>query len=239
MKKFLLSVSILFVGIPLFAQSLSGTYKNGSDSLVFRGDQVIFSVSGFGGLSSTQVGMGSYELVDGFLLVHTTDYPGEKASFQELDGSRSDTCVVKVISSLNYPIQGILVEPDNVSRKVPGGQVTGSDGKVYLTHTEKVQAITVSGMGYNTVNIDYHPGRDYLVKLTDNEVIENKTVVFQFNEVDDETISIVLLTDQFDGGKKRESELKKLEKRARKNNRIDKRFKKEYEPYVPRTQARQ
>lgn len=218
------------------AQPMSGTYINGSDSLVFNGDQVNFRVSGFGGLSTTQVGTGTYERVGGFLLVHTLDYPGKKASFQELDGSRSDTCVIKVVGMNNFPIQGILVEPDNVSRKEPGGQVTGNDGKINLTNTVKIKEITVSGMGYNTVVINYNHGHDYLVRLVDNEVIENKTVVFQFDEVDEETVSLLLLTDEFDASKKRDSELKKLERRARKNNRIEKRFKKVYEPYVRGTQ---
>ena len=236
MKKFILLISVLFSGITFAAQPLSGTFKNGSDSLVFNGEQVIFSVSGFGGLSTTQVGVGTYERVEDFLMIHTSEYPGRKSTFQELEGSRPDTCVVKVVGLSNYPIQGILVEPNNTSRKHPGGRVTGDDGRIHLTNTDKTQNITVSGMGYNTISFDYTPGSDYLVKLADNEIIENSTVVFRFNEIDDETVSILLLTDDFDAGKKRDSELTKLERRARKSNRIEKRFKREYEPYVRRTE---
>jgi hypothetical protein len=236
MKKILLIVAVLFSGMSMVAQPLNGTYKNGSDSLVFKGDQAVFHVSGFGGLSSAQAGAGSYERVNDFLLIHTAEYPGDKASLQELEGSRADTCVVKVVSLANYPIQGILVEPDNSSAKLPGGRVTGNDGRIYLTDAGKTQTITVSGMGYNTVTIDYQPGVDYVVKLADSEVIEDRTVVFRLQEVDDETLSILLLADDFDPGKKRDNELKKLEKRARRSNQIDKRFKKEYEPYVRRVQ---
>ncbi|MGI6573808.1 MAG: hypothetical protein ACOX19_10490 [Fermentimonas sp.] len=249
MKKNLLSLSILLLGYiplllsmllsgaPVSAQSLSGTYTNGTDSLVFKGDQVMFRVSDFGGLSSTQTGAGTYEREGNFLLVHTTGYPGAKARFQELDGSREDTCVIKVVGLNNYPIQGILVEPDKVSRKKLWGQVTGNNGMIYLPNTGKLGTITVSGMGYNTIEIDYRPGHDYLVKLTDYEVIEDKTVVFEFKEVDDETLSVILLTAEFKNSKNRTSELKKLEKRARKNNLIDKRFKKEHEPYVRQAQT--
>lgn len=80
----------------------------------------MFRVSDFGGLSSVQTGVGTYEREGNFLLVHTTGYPGAKATFQELNGSREDTCVVKVVGMNNYPIRGILVEPDKVSRKEPG-----------------------------------------------------------------------------------------------------------------------
>lgn len=232
-----LLLSMLFTGTTLTAQSLSGTYTNGTDSLIFKGDQVTFRVSGFGGLSSTQTGTGTYEREENFLLVHTTKYPGAKASFQEINGSRADTCVVKVTGLNSFPIQGILVEPDKVSRKELGGQVTGNDGMIYLTNIEKLKTITVSGMGYNTLTIDYRPGYDYLVKLTDYEVIEDETVVFEFKEVDDETLSVTLLTAEFNNSKKRVGELKKLERRARKNNLIDKRFKKKHEPYVRQTQT--
>ncbi len=221
----------------MVAQSLSGTYTNGTDSLIFNEDQVRFRVSGFGGLSSTQTGAGTYEREGNFLLVHTTGYPGAKATFQELNGSRDDTCVVKIVGLNNYPIQGILVEPDKVSRKEIGGKVTGNNGMIYLPNTGKLGTITVSGMGYNTVTIDYRPGFDYLVRLTDYEVIEDKTVVFEFKEIDDETLSVILLTTEFKSSKKIDNELKKLEKRARKNSLIDKRFKKEREPYVRQTQT--
>ncbi|HHU25828.1 MAG TPA: hypothetical protein GXZ56_04320 [Bacteroidales bacterium] len=230
-----LLLSMLFSGTPVAAQTLSGTYTNGTDSLVFQGDQVMFRVSDFGGLSSVQTGMGTYEREGNFLLVHTTGYPGAKATFQELKGSREDTCVVKVVGMNNYPIRGILVEPDKVSRKEPGGHVTGNNGMIYLPNIAKLGTITVSGMGYNTVTIDYNPGYDYLVRLADYEVIEEKTVVFEFKEIDDETLSVILLTTEFNNDKKRDSELKKLERRARKNNLIDKRFKKEREPYVRQT----
>lgn len=221
----------------MVGQSLSGTYTNGTDSLVFQENQVMFRISGFGGLSSTQTGTGTYEREENFLLVHTTEYPGAKASFQEVNGSRADTCVVKVVGLNDYPIQGILVEPDKVSRKELGGQVTGNDGMIYLTNTEKLRTITVSGMGYNTVTIDYRPGYDYLVKLTEYEVIEDETVVFEFKEIDEETLSVTLLTAEFNDNRKRDRELKKLEKRARRNNLIDKRFKKEHEPYMRQTQT--
>lgn len=230
-----LLLSMLFFSTPVTAQSLSGTYTNGTDSLVFKGDQVMFRISGFGGLSSTQTGTGTYEREGDFLLVHTTAYPGAKATFQESNGSRKDTCVVKVTGVNGYPIPGILVEPDKVSRKEPGGQVTGSNGTIYLPNTGKLRTITVFGMGYNKITIDYRPGYDYLVRLTDYEVIEDETVVFEFNEIDDETLSVTLLTAEFNLNKRRDSELKKLEKKARKNNLIDKRFKKEHEPYVRQT----
>ena len=96
MKKNLLLLAILMLGVSVAAQPINGTFKNGTDSLVFNGDKVAFSVSGFAGLSTTQVGTGTYEEVENFLLIHTGNYPGEKSRYEKLDASKTDTCVIRV-----------------------------------------------------------------------------------------------------------------------------------------------
>ena len=124
-----------------------------------------------------------------------------------------------------------MIESKNKSGKTITAGVTGNDGKVYLTDNDKCIKIRASAMGYNSIAFENKAESDYLIKLADNDVIEDKTAVFRFNEIDEETISIILLTDNFNNEKNREDELKKLEKRARKNNRLDKRYKKEFEPF--------
>lgn len=231
MKKLLLLASILLSVCSLFAQQLEGTFKNELDSLAFTNDKATFRLTGFAGLSVAQVGEGRYELADSFLLIHTTDYSGLKSSSQTLEGSRKDTCVVKVVGSYNYPIPTILVESRNKSNKLVEGKVTDSEGKIYLSVNDKMTSIAVSAMGYNAIAFDYTPDKDYLVRLAENEIIEQRTVVFTIDLIDDETISLLLLTDDFDAGKNRGNELKKLEKKARKSNLLDKRLKKVYVPY--------
>ncbi len=232
MKKIILLALVLLQGFLLTAQSIDGAYENGSDSLVFSDDYIVFSVSEFGGLSTTQVGEGTYEIVDDFLLIHTSDYSGDKSTYEELEGSKTDTCVVRVVGLNNFSLQGILVESKNSSNKTITAGVTGNDGRLLFLDDDKCAKMSTSTMGYNSIEFDYNSGKDYLIRLAENDVIENRTVVFRFEEVDDETISILLLTDNFDTNKNRENELKKLAKRARKNNRIDKRYKKKFEPYV-------
>jgi hypothetical protein len=231
MKKNLLLVTILLSACSLFGQQLEGTFKNGLDSLAFTNDKATFRITGFAGLSVAQVGEGSYELTDNFLFIHTTDYSGFKSSSQALEGSRKDTCVVKVVGSYNYPIPTILAESRNRTNKLIEGKVTDSEGKIYFTMNDKMTSIAVSAMGYNSIAFDYSPGKDYLVRLAENDIIEQRTVVFRIDIIDDETISLLLLTDDFDAGKNRDNELQKLEKKARKRNLLDKRLKKVYVPY--------
>ncbi|NLY23781.1 MAG: hypothetical protein GX042_02045 [Bacteroidales bacterium] len=231
MKKHFLLATILLSACSLFAQQPEGTYKNGLDSLAFTNGKATFRLTGFAGLSVAQVGEGSYELTDQFLLIHTTDYSGFKSSSQALEGSRKDTCVVKVVGMHNYPIQTILVEAKNKSDKMVEAKVTDSEGKIYLTMDDKMTSLAVSSLGYNAIAFDYTPGKDYLVRLAENDVIEARTVVFSIDFIDDETISLLLLTDDFDTSKNKVKELQKLEKKARKSKLLDKRLKKVYVPY--------
>lgn len=231
MKKILLLGSILLSACSLFAQQLEGTYKNGLDSIAFSNNKVLFRITGFAGLTVAQVGEGSYEMMDNYLLIDTDDYSGFKSSSQAMEGTRKDTCIVKVVGMHNYPIQTVLAESKNKSNNLIQGKVTNSEGKIFFTEIDKMALITVSAMGYNTISFEYEPGNDYLIKLAENEIIEQRTVVFKVNFIDDETISLLLLADDFKGGKDSSKELKKLDKKARKNNLLDKRLKKVYTPY--------
>ncbi|MDR2815743.1 MAG: hypothetical protein LBB62_03465 [Proteiniphilum sp.] len=231
MKKILLLAGVLLSGTPLFAQQLDGTYKNGADSIAFSNEKVTFRISGFGGLSSAQAGEGSYELAGDYLFIHTSDYTGEKTSFELLDGSRKDTCVVHTVGTHNYAIQGILVESRNKSGKLISGKVTGNDGKVFFTPCNKIASISATSLGYNAISLNYTPGKDYRIRLAGNDIIENKSVVLKINFIDEETISLLMLTDDYNSGKNRDKELQKLEKKAQKTNKLDKRYKKVYIPY--------
>lgn len=230
MKKIILLTALFFNVLLLSAQTLNGTYKSGTDSLSFSDNRVIFRISGFGALSTAQVGEGKYEIINNYMIVNTDEYSGMKSKFQELPGSKTDTCVVKVVSLNNYPIQGIFIESKNKSGKTISAGVTSADGKVLFIDNEKYVKIAASAMGYNSIDLDYKKGVDYFIRLADNEVIENKTVVFKFEELDEETISIILLTDNFKSDKNLHEELNKLEKKARKNNRLEIRYKKVFEP---------
>lgn len=234
MQKLLLLTAILLSGTILYAQQLDGTYKNETDSIAFSNGKVTFCVSGFGGLSSAQAGEGTYELADNFLIIHTEEYSGNKTSFDESEGTAKDTCIVQTVGPQNYAAQGVLVESRNKSGKLIDGKVTGNDGKIFLTPCDKIATISASSLGYNSISFDYTPGKNYRIKMAENDIIENKTVVFNVNHVDDETLSVLMLSDDFNNDKDREKELGKLKKKAKKNNKLDKRLKKVYIPYSKR-----
>lgn len=232
MKKYLFLSGYLILTLSLCAQQKEATYKNGTDSLAFINDKVVFSITGFAGLSTTQAGEGSYEQIDNYLLISTSEFSGPKSACRVVEGSVKDSCMVKVTGVNNYPLPHILVEAHSNSGKVLNGKVTGDDGTVWFPRTDKHSKTAVSAMGYDAITIDHTQGKDYLVTLTENDIIEHSTVVFSIRTLDDETISLLMLSDDFKEGKNRMADLQKLEKKVRKRNLLEKRLKKVYVPYA-------
>lgn len=228
MKKYFTILSFLFITFALAAQDFEGNYKDKTDSLFFSNGKVIFNVSGFGALSTRIVGEGEYEYFDDYLLINTSDYSGKKSVFETVDGSKKDTIVVKVVSIDNYPIQGVLTEFLSESDKVIRGSVTNDQGKCIQPNDQKIKKVKVANMGYNDIIFDAVQGKDFLVKLAKNNVIENQTVVFKIKNEDEDAISIILLSDNFNPGRDRMKSIEKLDKKVQKSNVLGKRLVKEY-----------
>lgn len=228
MKKYFAIVIFLSISFSLLSQEFEGNYKDKTDSLSFSNGKVIFNVSGFGALFTRMVGEGEYEYFDDYLLVNTSDYSGEKSVFEPIDGSKKDTIVVKVVDLNNYSIQGVLTEFLSESDKTIKGGVTNDQGKSQHTYDQKIKKIKASNLGYDDIVFDVVQGKDFLVKLAKNNVIENQTVAFKVKNDDEETISIILLSDNFEPGKDKMKSLEKLDKKVQKSNVLPKRLKKEY-----------
>ena len=82
-------------------------------------------------------------------------------------------------------------------------------------------------MGYSNLVFDYNPTQDYLIRMSKGDVIEKKTVVFKIKEINEETLSVLLVSSDFDVEQhKRVKELTKLDKKMQKRNLLDTRLKK-------------
>ncbi|MGI6073365.1 MAG: hypothetical protein ACOYEA_01825 [Fermentimonas sp.] len=231
MKKYYLLSLLFTIALSASANKPEGEYTNDNDYLVFNGDNIKFNISGFSGLSTAQVGEGNFEVVDDFLIINTTDFSGLKSSYEEVDATRKDTCVVKVTDPDGYAVSSILIESKNKSGKTIERKVTSNDGSVLLSDLSKVSRISTSEMGYNNLLIDYHPSKDYKVTIVKNDIIENRTVVLKIENIDDTSISLFLLTDNLDTKSNLTKELDKLQKKAKKANMLPKPFIKQNAPF--------
>lgn len=228
MKKYFTALILLSAWASVASQNLDGKYRNGGDSLCFSNGKAIFNLSGFGALSIPMAGEGEYEHSGNYLLVNAGEYSGQKSRFEPTDPSKRDTIVVKVIDSDNYSVRGVLVEFLSESDKTVRVGITDERGRAEQPYNPKIKRIKISGLGYQEVVFGAEKGKDFLVKLVKCNIIENRTVVFKISEEENETLSVVLLSDRFEPGKDRAKSLRKLDKKAQKNNILPKRLKKEY-----------
>lgn len=234
MKYFSAAILFFMLFTAAFGQELDGNYKNESDSLYFSNGKIIFSISGFGALSTRMVGEGTYEQVGDYLLIKTGSYSGEKSIQKTLDKIASDTLSLQITTLENYPVNGAMAELLTSSEKVLKRAIAGDDGKIHFQEhsklMKKVAKVKVSHLGYDNILFDCNNEQDYLIKLAKNDVIENKTIVFNISEPDEETLSIILLSDDFNPQKDQMKALHKLKNQAKNKNKLSKRYKKEYIP---------
>lgn len=233
--KYFIAIALLFTFFTTAkGQEIEGNYKNESDSLFFSNGRVIFSISEFGALFTRMVGEGNYEQIGNYLLINTEDYSGKKTIHTTMDNNIADTLSIHITTLENYPVNGAMAELMSSSEKVLKRAVAGEDGKIYFQKNpklmKKVSKAKISHMGYNQIIFDCNNDQDHLVKLAKNDVIENRTIVFELADKEDETLSIVLLCDDFNPGKDRMKTLNKLKQQAKSKNKLSKRYKKEYIP---------
>ncbi len=231
MNKIYALLLAFIVSASLSAQEFEGTFKDGNDELKFENNKLYFSMDEIGSPMTNKTGSGTYERVDDYLIVNTDAYSGERSSVTKINGTKKDTITVKVIDNQGFVLPGVLVESVTSSNKTLQGGVTNNEGKVLFIHHSKTAKIRLYSMGYDNISFDYDPKKDYEVRLIKNVIVENAPAVFKIKKLDEETLSVLFLSSDFDAGKDQQKALEKINKKAEKQNYIPKRLKKEYKPY--------
>lgn len=235
MYKALNFFSFFLFSISAFSQTIyNGNYIDGKSVLKFSGDRVYFDFAEMGNISHS-IGEGTYEIMSDYMVVSTGEYPGEKTNMQALDASKKDTIVIKVTDVNNHPLSGALVEALNAKGKLMLSGTTGNDGRILFLSDEKISQFRVFNMGSTGLTFDYIPKKDFWVKMSDRLIVENQLAAFKIAQINEETISALLLSTDFDPGKDQLKALEKLDARAQKRNFLPIRIKKEYVPYVRET----
>ena len=230
MKITLSFVLALATTLPLFAQQLDGTFRNENDSIVFSGNNIYFSLRGFAGLHVLQVGEGTFEIENNLIVMQAAEFSGERTTMQLLYGEYPDEIFVLVTSNQNYLVQGVFVETLDARGRTIERHLTCRQGEAVFARADNVQRIRVSMMGYDNITFDYVSGYDFHATIVPHEVVENSTVVFRFNRINDDTLSLLLLSTDFQEGRNRTRALQQLDNRAQRTNRMERRFRKVLPP---------
>lgn len=230
MKKIFAIVCTLFIFINLSAQeqNIEGTYRNGSDSLTLKNGKASFCLSGFGALFTKISGEGLYEKENDYLLIHTGEYSKPKTTFQELQPEKKDTVQINIYSSDGFVMNGVLTEMLNKSGKIIERAISNDNGNIIVPKNDKIASVRISNMGYDGIEFDLQPQKDYTVNMVENQIIENKTIVIRLKPVEEDIVLLLLLSDDFKIEKDKSKSIEKLVKKAEKMNLLDKRFRKEY-----------
>ena len=213
--KILFGLLTLLLSISVSAQEISGTYLEGTDSITFINDRVAFSVKGNDGLGVVFVGEGTYELMDGFILIHTEDYSGTKTRIATAPSEKKDTIQLQIFDENGYSIKGVRAEFLNKKNKPVGLSVTNEHGVILHETNPKITGIKVVDLLYDKATFDYNANTDYTVHLVKNRVLEDKTVVFKLIDQSDEKLTLKLLSADFDRKNPSVSHLNKLDKKTK------------------------
>lgn len=229
MKTITAFVLFSIISVSLFSQQLDGRFQADSDYIVFSGNNIQFNVSGFAGLRVAQVGEGTFEVVDNFLIVNTTPFSGIRSTVEAVDATSEGHIIVQVVDEEIFWIPSVFVESRDRRGRTIERVLTNNQGIANLTRSDNVHSIYVSNMGYDNISIDYTPGMDFQVMMVNHTVIENTTAVFRFNLVDNQ-LSLLLLTSDFNPGRNATRSLRQLDDRAQRANRMERRYRRVLEP---------
>ena len=212
--KILLAIIISLCSITMRGQELQGTYWEGTDSIAFNDNRVVFNIKGNEGLGILYTGEGPLEMVEDYILIHTEAYQGNKTKVDMVSALKKDTIQLQFFDDQGYSLKGIRAEFLNKKNKNVDLSISNEHGIVLYTSSPKVSSIKVSDLLYDKVILDYHPDKDYTVHLVKNRVVEDKTVVFKLEKVSDDKFKMRLLSIDYKKKKPSVSHLNKLEKKT-------------------------
>ena len=228
MKRFIVDMLVLLLFATYgTAQVPEGIFKNSTAYIQLENGKITFDIDEAGTPMNNKVGSGNYRRVGDFVIVTTEPYSGKRSEITLLPASKNDTIVIKVVNLNDTPIQGALVESLSESGKKILGGITSGNGRILFLHNPKIAKFRVYHMGADNLTFTYTPKNDFLVTLGEKMVVENKTAVFKITPIDEDNISALFLTSDFEPGKDEQKALDKLLKRARKQNFLEKRLTKE------------
>lgn len=212
--KILLTLATILLALTLNAQEISGTYFEGPDSISINNNHVKFSMRGNDGLGVVFTGEGTFEVLDDFIIINTTNYSGKKTKIETNTAEKKDTIQLQLFNEDGFSIQGVRAEFLNRKNKTIDLKISDDHGIVLYKSNPKITAIKVSDLLYDKTTFDYETNTDYTVHLVKNRVLEDKTVIFKLEDRTDTLLTIRLLSTDFNRSNPSTSHLRKLDKKT-------------------------
>lgn len=213
--KILFTLLTVLFSIAISAQSIQGTYNEGKDMITFNDNRVDFNVRGNDGLGVIYCGEGTYEIIDGYIVISTVEYKGSKTRVEMNPSAKKDTVQLQFLDNDGYSLKGIRAEFLNKSGKTLSLSISDDNGIVLYKTNPKVTAIKVADLLFDKTTFDFVANNDYTVHLVKNRILEDKTVIFKLIDNTDDKLSLKLLSTDFNNSNPTASYLKKLENKTK------------------------
>jgi hypothetical protein len=179
----------------LRAQSLAGEYKYSDETISFNQESMAFRIQSNGGVTSSLVGQGQYTIIEQYLVVKTRQYEGLRSHYEK-------NCDESF---------GIDVRHGEAGYNVIYKQ---SDGRYEKTPSGETKTIVVTVLGGDELIIPYSNCHFY-VSIYSVHVIEDNITVFKIHSVEADSVTLELITTNYDSGVISYKKLRKKEKRLK------------------------
>ncbi len=196
----------------LVAQISEGNYVSNQEFFTITQDSINFQFEIKSAFTITHRGIGSYQIIDNFLIIYTTKYAGIKSRVLDSVPSNLELIKVHVLPIDTFPV----AVGKNSKGKVVKGYTPNQLGYITITPDDNIKSVVFSSLGYDPLTTHFGKDFDYTVNLVEGETFENKNLVFAINELDQNFISLSLL-EVLDKNEK-EYTIKSLNKLKRKRD---------------------
>jgi hypothetical protein len=213
--KSILTFFLILISESLFAQNLVGRFAEDNDQISFENGKANFKIGGNGGIIVFYCGEGKYEIKNDYLLIHTSEFNGEKSIIKPID-TMSDQLELTINDKQGNAIQGASIVLLDSKGKFIVGAMSNDKGISLLHRSSQIKQIRVSFIGMDDLKFDYNQNCNYIIKLAPIDIIERQTVVFKITKYDNKSLSLILLTFDFNPKKNITRELRKLERKTKK-----------------------
>ncbi len=211
--KFIL-VFLTFLPLNSISQNLAGLYKCQDLHINFHNDTAEFVIAGEGGVIFIYKGCGKYKVINDFLVIDTKEYCKEKSKYKKIENN-SDTTTIKILDSDNdFDIENYAsVTFIDRYRKELNYLRTNSDGIITVINDFNIDYFYVLAAGYEQIKVKYEPKIDYIFSMVDGEFIENETLAFHLDILDNHTFELYQLGTVKKSNKNLLRQLKKSKRR--------------------------
>lgn len=211
--KILFTITTILLSLTMSAQEIDGTFFEGTDSISFNDNHIIFSLRGNDGLGKIFTGKGTYVMLDDYIVINTQEYDGPKTRVEDKPATKQDTIQLQLYDDKGFSIKGVRAEFLNKKQKPIDLKVSNENGIIINKMHPKIKAIRVSDLLYDKTTFDCEANTDYTIHLVKNRVLEDKTVILKLVDKTDEKLTMKLLSTNFKKSEPSASQLRKLDKK--------------------------